>query len=444
MPSDSPISLRWPSTIILATFLVLPVFASFPMVDFGRMGQVGLAGAFAGLSLFNNSTTLSFDPLASSLLSRTGEGVLTTLGTTNSGGAISSGCAINDVFYFAGSFSSIGNTSASNVASYTPSSGTFAALGSNGPNGPIYSLYCDVSNSQLWVGGQFTSPGSSVAIWDTKSNSWSAPSFKGFSGAAGEVLSIAPNSSGNSLLFSGSFLTSFAANATTLNNTNNPNVPYSPGASPFSSSLVPIPLGGAEILGEPSSSNPQFSNILNILCPSGPDGPGNTWLAADGNGAVVTIRDFSSIDAYGVRLGNTFQSGYGTTTFRYVPSNGRVVYVVLLLPQCYVHPRQYCPDFVICQPINGAKHDLHRYLSFIDRLINLIPGFHFQCPGNAYRCADHSVRLDRHSSRSAYVTAPFIWLIRVCHQQREHAILLCTQSVQYHQHRPVDYQELCH
>ncbi|KAG2148328.1 cortical protein marker for cell polarity-domain-containing protein [Suillus cothurnatus] len=281
------------------------------------MGQVGLAGAFAGLSLFNNTTAVTFDPSVSSLLARTGDGALTTLGTTNAGGSIQSGCAINDIFYFAGSFSSIGNTSmsASNIASYTPSSGVFTALGSNGPNGPIYSLYCDVSTSQLWVGGYFTSPGSSVAIWDTKSNSWSAPPFKGFIGDGGEVFSITSNASENSLFFTGSFLTSFAANATALNNTNNPNIPYSPGATPFSSSLVPVPLEGAEILGQPSSSDPQFSNISNILCPAGPDGPDNTWLAANGNGAVITIRDFSSINAYGVRLGNTFQSGFGTTTF---------------------------------------------------------------------------------------------------------------------------------
>lgn len=287
------------------------------MVDFSRMGQVGLAGAFAGLSLFNNATTVTFDPSVSSLLARTGEGALTTLGTTNAGGSIQSGCAINEIFYFAGSFSSIGNTSvsASNIASYTPSSGVFAALGSNGPNGPIYSLYCDASTSQLWVGGYFTSPGSSVAIWNTKSNSWSAPPFKGFIGDGGEVFSITSNASESSLFFAGSFLTSFAANATALNNTNNPNIPYSPGATPFSSSLVPVPLEGAQILGQPSSSNPQFSNISNILCPAGPDGPGNTWLAANGNGAVITVRDFSSINAYGVRLGNTFQSGFGTTTF---------------------------------------------------------------------------------------------------------------------------------
>ncbi|EGO00155.1 hypothetical protein SERLA73DRAFT_167973 [Serpula lacrymans var. lacrymans S7.3] len=278
------------------------------------MGSVGLAGAFAGLDLFDNSSTVTFDPSTSSLLSRTSSGALASLGSTNSGGSILAGCALNDVFYFAGSFSSIGSTSAANIASYTPSSGAFTALGSNGPNGAINALYCDTANSKVWAGGHFTSPGSSVAVWDAHANSWSAAPFKGLAGAEGEVLSITSNYSQSSLFFSGSFSTSFGTGAP-LNNTNNPNVPFSPGASPFSSSLVPIPLQGAEIEGSPSSTDPSYSNIQNILCPAGPDGPGNTWFAADGNTALITVRDYSSISAYGVRLGNTFQSGHGTTAF---------------------------------------------------------------------------------------------------------------------------------
>ncbi|KAL4078498.1 cortical protein marker for cell polarity-domain-containing protein [Scleroderma yunnanense] len=278
------------------------------------MGQVALTGAFAGLSLFDNSTPAAFDPSETSLLARTPQGALSNYGNTNSGGSISSGCAIDDVFYFAGSFSSIGNTSASNVASFDPSSSTFSALGSNGPNGPITAVYCDLSNKNLWVGGHFTSPGSSVAVWSTKSNTWSAPPFKGFSGASAEVFSITSNASTSSLFFAGSFITSFSGNTTT-NSTNNPNVPYSPGASPFSSSLVPIPLQNAEIEGAPSSTNPEFSDIQVILCPAGPDGPGNTWLAEDGNSALITVRTFSSSNAYGIRLGNTFLTGYGTTGF---------------------------------------------------------------------------------------------------------------------------------
>ncbi|KIK97216.1 hypothetical protein PAXRUDRAFT_10306 [Paxillus rubicundulus Ve08.2h10] len=306
-------------TCPLVALLIISVahfaFASLPLVDFDRMGQVGLAGAFAGLTLFDNSTTVAFDPSTSSLLSRTPQGALTPLGNTNPGGSISSGCLIKEVYYFGGSFSSIGNISAGYVASYSPSSGTFSALGPNGPNGPISAVYCDLSSDNLWVGGHFSSPGASVAVWSTNSKSWSPPPFQGFTGAHAQVMAITSNVFDTSLFFAGSFLTAFTGGTNNTNNTNNPNVPYSPGASPFSSSLVPIPLQGAEIVGAPSSTNPSFSNIQTILCPAGPDGPGNTWLAADGNAALITVRAFASISAYGIRLGNTFQNGYGTTAF---------------------------------------------------------------------------------------------------------------------------------
>jgi hypothetical protein len=79
-------------------------------------------------------------------------------------------------------------------------------------------------------------------------------------------------------------------------------------------------LQAAQIIidASPSSTDSQFSNIENILCPAGPDGPGNTWLAADGNTAVINVQTFTSLNANGIRLGNTFLSGHGTTGFRYV------------------------------------------------------------------------------------------------------------------------------
>lgn len=291
-------------------------FASLPQVDFDRMGKVGLAGAFAGLDLFDNTSAVTFDPSTSTLLSRTSEGALSRLGATNTGGKISAGCSLSNTFYVAGSFSSIGSTSANNIASYAQSSGAFSALGSNGPNGEVNAVYCDAKNNKVWVGGKFTSPGSSVAVWDTKANSWSSAPFGGLAGAAGEVLSITSNSSASSIFLAGSFIASFQGNSTTLNNTNNPNVPFSTGATPFSSSLVPVPLSNAQIDASPSSSDPNFNNIQNILCPSGPDGPGNSWLAQDGSTAVINIRAFASLSANGIRLGNTFQSGHGTTGFR--------------------------------------------------------------------------------------------------------------------------------
>lgn len=309
--------------ILVVSLFSHGVLAALPLVDFDRMGKVGLAGAFAGLDLFQNSSSVTFDVSTSTLLSRSSDGSLSRLASTNTGGRIVAGCAINDVFYLAGTFSSIGSVSATNVASYTPSSNTFAALGSGGPNGEVDAVFCDEKDNKLWVGGKFTSPGSAVAVWDAKGSSWSQPPFVGLTGGDARVLSITTNSSDASLFFAGSFVTTFQGNGSAvLNGTNNPNVPFSAGATPFSSSLVPIPLQKAELQGSPSSSDSQFSDIQNILCPSGADGPGNTWLAADGNTAVVTARTFSFMSANGVRLGNTFVSNHGTTQFRYVTLNG--------------------------------------------------------------------------------------------------------------------------
>ena len=285
--------------------------ASLPLVDFDRMGQVGLTGAFTGLDLFGDTPT-SFDSSVSSLLSRTTQGSLSSVASTNPGGSISSACAMNDVYYIAGSFSSISNISASYVASYSLSTGAFFALGSGGPNGLVSAVYCDASNDNVWASGLFSSPSPSVAVWNAKSSSWSAPPFGGLNG---HVMSITSNASDTSLFFTGSFTTSFSGGVTA--NNNNPNVPFSQGASPFSSSLVPIPLQGAEIVAAPSSTDSEFDNVQAILCPAGSDGPGNTWLAADGSTALITIRTFAVMSAYGVRIGNTFQSGHGTTAFRY-------------------------------------------------------------------------------------------------------------------------------
>jgi hypothetical protein len=289
--------------------------ADLPLVDFDRMGRVGLAGSFAGLDVASNSSSLSFDPSTSTLLSRASDGSLSRLGSTNPGGSILAACVLDDTIYVAGNFSSIGGATASNVASYSPSTGTFAATGENSPNGAVHALFCDTSGSNVWAGGKFSSPATSVAIWNAKSSSWSSPPFGGLSGAAAEVLSIS-SSTQNSLLFSGSFLASFGNSSVVINGTNNPNVPFSAGATPFSSSLVPLPIGNAEIEALPSTTQPDFSNINNTLCPSGPDGPGNSWFGQDGSRAVITVRKFMSLEARGIRLGNTFLDGRGTTAFR--------------------------------------------------------------------------------------------------------------------------------
>jgi len=290
------------------------VQCALPRVDFDRMGKVGLFGDFAGLDWFNETSSLSLDATSSTLLSRSSDGSLSRVGSTNSGGSIHAGCALKDVFYVAGQFSAFGSTPAQHIVSYTPSSGKISALGSGGPNGAIRSVYCDTNNNKVWVGGEFSSPSSLVAVWNPASSSWSAPPFGGLSANNnGRVLSISSNSSQSSLLFAGSFVTSFQGGS--INGTNNPNVPFSSGASPFSSSLVPVPLDNVEVDPNPSSSDPDLRDIRNILCPTGDDGPGQSWFGVEGGPAVITVRTFSSLSAAGIRLGNTFLGGRGTTAF---------------------------------------------------------------------------------------------------------------------------------
>ena len=105
------------------------VQCALPRVDFDRMGKVGLFGDFAGLDWFNKTSSLSIDATSSTLLSRSSDGSLSRIGSTNSGGSIYGGCALKDVFYAAGQFSAFGSTAAQHIASYTPSSGKISALG---------------------------------------------------------------------------------------------------------------------------------------------------------------------------------------------------------------------------------------------------------------------------------------------------------------------------
>lgn len=336
MPSS-----RYPTIILTFFSLLNVVLAATPEVDFDRMGKVGLAGSFAGLDLFSN-TTVAFDATTSTLFSRSSDGSLTRLASTNSGGSILAGCALDTTFYLAGSFSSIGGVAASNIASYNPTSNTFAPLASNGPNGKINTLFCDTKLNTVWAAGSFTSPGASVALFDVKSSAWTSAPFSGVSGGTAEVTSITTNATDSSLFFAGSFLTAFGNGNVVLNGTNNPNVPFSPGASPFSSSLVPVPLQNAEIDASPSSQQDGFTNINNTLCPAGADGAGNSWFAEDNSTPLITVRTFSFISASGVRLGNTFQPNHGTTAFRlaFLPIPSPTLLRVLIHQfSCLVLPR---------------------------------------------------------------------------------------------------------
>ena len=306
--------------------------AAVPRVDLAKMGTVGVAGSFAGLDLYDSqSAAFSYSAASSTLFIRSSTGSLQPIGQTNPGGNIVSACTLSGKLYVAGSFSSLGSVQANNVASYDPSSNSFSTLGGSpgGLDGAVFSLYCDTSSNTVWAGGAFHGPssqpnspdyGGDVAQYNPSSGSWSPAPFYGLSG--GQVLSISPSTSSGSLFFAGNFgINSGSLVNTTLpvSNASNPAVPQSSGATPFTSSLVPVPLTNAEVIGQTSSTAKGFGNIKSILCPAGADGAGNTWLAQDGNTAQITVRAFQAISASGIRLGNTFIDGRGSKAFLCVP-----------------------------------------------------------------------------------------------------------------------------
>jgi hypothetical protein len=327
-------ALRFQHSSILAILISLILSnnanaASTPQVDFDRMGKVAIAGSFAGLDLYDDAqqSSSSFDPSTSTIFLRGADGGLSPIGSTNSGGSVVAGCSLGgDRLYFGGTFTSVASQSdIANIVAYHPSSKTFSALVGGGVDGPVETLYCDQSSQTLWVGGAFHGPVSgsagyagSVAVYTPGSNTWSPPGFGGLSGA---VSSIVSNSDSSSLLFGGSFITSYQSSGS--NNTNNtavhnPNVPQSTGSTPFSSSLVPFPLSTADVTAGPSSSQPGLGDIKAIFCPSGPDGPGSTWFAGEGYFSQIIIQDFRALTASGIRLGNTFFDNRSTKTFWYV------------------------------------------------------------------------------------------------------------------------------
>ncbi|KAG8906921.1 hypothetical protein FRB99_005695 [Tulasnella sp. 403] len=327
MPTSSRRRSRRPATILAIVAALSDIAnAALPRIDFSQMGTVGIAGAFAGLDLVDSSRNITFDPSTSTLLSRASDGSLTPIAQTNPSGVISTSCTLDGKLYVAGLFSNIAGVPAQNIAAYDPSARSFSALGgaNGGLDGQVSTLYCDASRHTLWVGGKFKAPtssgrpadyGGAVARYTPANNTWSPPPFFGLTGASSQVYAITPSLSGSSLLFSGSFLTQFGGNATLPQNISNPNVPQSSGATPYSTSLVPVPLAQSEVIGAPSTSTSGFSDPKNILCPSGADGPGSSWQAQDGVRSVLTVRTFKFTTASGIRLGNTFLDGRGVKDF---------------------------------------------------------------------------------------------------------------------------------
>ncbi len=305
------------SLIPALLFSLNAVYAAQPLVDFDRMGTVGLAGAFAGLDVFSNAT-VAFDPTTSTLLSRAADGALTRLASTDTGGSILAGCALSDVFYLAGNFSAVDSVAAANIAAYTPSSGAFAAVGSGGAqrpdkrrvlrragqqalgrrqlhfarDTPLPSLTPRLAlgpvhpSAACLVPRQKSLP--SPLIPQTQVSSSPAPSSP--NSAAGTSFSMAPTT-----LMSPSLLAHLLSHLLSF----------------LSLSRMPR---STHRLHQPPRASP---TLTTCYAPLQAMGSGSSWFAADSSTPLITIRTFTFISASGLRLGNTFQPNHGTTGFRY-------------------------------------------------------------------------------------------------------------------------------
>ncbi|SNX84709.1 uncharacterized protein MEPE_03418 [Melanopsichium pennsylvanicum] len=333
---------RFVSTSALLLTVAIPSasasIANFPSIDFDLLGAVSIAGSFAGIELWNQTgtsatTNATYDPAASSLLSRASNGTINLVSATEEGGTIRAICQMQsspNTVYVAGDFLSIGGTSVSNIAAYDPSANTFDNM-AGGLDGTVQAVYCDNQHNQVIAGGSFSGPVNAktdrylgnVAQWDAAALTWNPVDFGGLNGPVNTITAGGNNSL---IRFGGSFDTKFASVGSNgiASGTNT-------SASSLTAALAPLSLGQVEFVGGPSSSDAGFNNPAQILCPQGPDGSGNSYLFEDGVEGRLTARAFRALNVRAIRLGNTLVDGRGTRTFGIVsiPDNTELELIYL-------------------------------------------------------------------------------------------------------------------
>ncbi|GAA5854870.1 hypothetical protein JCM9279_005545 [Rhodotorula babjevae] len=294
--------------------------STLPKVDFSALGTVAVVGSFAGLSFYDaDHPPTTYDNRASTLLARTADGDLRSLGATDVGGAIHAVCQSpnDDAVFVAGNFTRIGDVAARNVAAYDPASETFAALGP-GLDGEVRALSCN--GSTVYVGGAFGAPagsggGPNVAAWSTGDQAWTTLPLYGFNGA---VDSISASEDGRSLFFGGAFSTVFSnSSSSSAINTSSPSSSTSTFPS-LGSSLAPVSLNASDYWASPTTYKSGFGRPEYVFCPRGDDGVGTSWLLTDGAAGFFIARMYRELNVRGIRLGNTFYEGRGTQNFSVV------------------------------------------------------------------------------------------------------------------------------
>ena len=269
--------------------------APSPNLDLSQLGRVAVAGDFDSISLYQyegqNENVYNTNG-SQSLLTRYPDGGFDTLALSDA--YIETMCSFErngqlQGVILGGNFTSVAGTRAQSIALWDANSGKVTAL--PGINGKVYAVYCDNDSGTVYVGGIFTAGNSTNAMaWTTQ---WTNLPFAGFNG---QVESITKNAAGN-IVFGGSF--------NGLGTGSTPTIPNG----------QVINLAGGNISASGTTTTTGFDDPTNIICKTGTDGPGNTWLLADNTGGWYQGSYSFGFVPTKLRLYNTKYQGRGTKSF---------------------------------------------------------------------------------------------------------------------------------
>ncbi|ATY60471.1 cellular morphogenesis (Rax2) [Cordyceps militaris] len=269
-------------------------------LDFSDLGQIGIAGDFGGISLYQyvgqGGQTRSANG-SEALLSELPNGALVPAVQTDA--AIRAMCLYNATesktkgLIIGGNFTSLGGNQSKAIGVYDIDAGKVMAL--NGLEGEVNAILCDDATDTVYIGGNFKSGNSTNAVaWNAKDGFKNLP-FVGFNGP---VKAITKMENGH-ILFGGSF--------TGLGN-------YNTTVDSWRDSQT-INLATAKINAQGSSSRAGFSDPANVACSSGSDAQGSTWLLEDDTPGYWEAQFGFGFEPTKIRIWNTHVANYGTKTF---------------------------------------------------------------------------------------------------------------------------------
>ncbi|KAI9372930.1 cortical protein marker for cell polarity-domain-containing protein [Aspergillus egyptiacus] len=279
-----------------------------PDLDLSRLGHVALTGDFDAVTFYSyaeQSKTHAADNNSQSILTPLPNGIITEL--TTSDGDISAMCTFsgdkggNSEIFVGGNFTSLGGVEAHGIALYEPDSNSVRAI--PGLSGRVSTLLCDRKTNSVYVGGTFEQGNSSNAAAWVRGDGWKELSFGGFNGP---VTSIIKDIDGH-IIFGGSF--DGIGNSTSSSSKRNEQV---------------INLQDATITSSTESTRSGFNDPRNIVCSTGNDGEGETWLLGDYALGFWRADMRFNFKPSKLRLYNTHLEGRGTKSFlfRRLPDNG--------------------------------------------------------------------------------------------------------------------------